>query len=325
MRIPGENMTEETPSGIVLVDKPEGMTSFSVTSRIRKIFGVKKAGHAGTLDPFATGLLAVAVGKSTRVLRYMENDRKSYRAVMVLGKITSTGDIEGEVVGGTMPDEKRHQELLSDDSSEIRNAVNEMVGEITQVPSVYSAIKINGRPAYDYARKGQNVEIPERKVTIYSIDVEDIWDEQGMIHVRMVVSCSKGTYIRTLCEDIGNRLQTGAYCESLRRLSCGAFSVEKALSLEEIEKRYGSGDSAFVVEEKEAMAELPDIPVSEKEARDLRNGKKLDFSVFRDRMEAVGAKPEDRVLALLDGCPVAVIYEEQSEDGLLIREERVFA
>ena len=317
-------MTEKTePCGIVLVDKPEGMTSFSVVSRIRKIFGIKKAGHAGTLDPFATGLLTVAVGKATRVLRYMEHDDKTYRAVMVLGKITSTGDIEGEAVGGKMPTKDEIEELSKDDWAKLRNAVSAMVGEITQVPSVYSAIKINGRPAYDYARKGQEVEIPPRKVTIFSINIDRIWEEVGTVKTEMTVHCSKGTYIRTLCEDIGNSLGFGAYCESLRRLSCGNFSLEDALTPDEIEKRYSSGNGAFVVEEIKAMSGLPKIEVSEKEAADLRNGKKLDFSVFKDRM---GNMEEGaRVLAVLQGTPVAVIYTENTDEGLLIREERVFA
>ncbi len=318
-------MTPQDPSGIVLVDKPAGITSFSVVSRIRKIFHTKKAGHAGTLDPFATGLLTVAVGKSTRVLRYMENDDKKYQAVMVLGKITSTGDIEGETIGGKMPTEEEFSELSANDYKKIRDAVMSMTGEITQIPSVYSAIKINGRPAYDYARKGQEVEIPPRKVTIFDIEVGEIYVEDGMIHVEMTVHCSKGTYIRTLCADIGNKLGTGAYCESLRRLACGSFPIEKALTLEEIEERYSSGDSAFVVEEAEAMAGLPKIMVTEKECRDLRNGKKLDFSVFKDRMEAVDAKPETRFLAIYEGSPVAVIYAEDSGEGKVIREERVFA
>ena len=318
-------MTPQDPSGIVLVDKPAGITSFSVVSRIRKIFHTKKAGHAGTLDPFATGLLTVAVGKSTRVLRYMENDDKKYQAVMVLGKVTSTGDIEGEVVGGKMPDEEEFTDLSKDNYKKIRDAVMSMVGEITQVPSVYSAIKINGRPAYDYARKGQEVEIPPRKVTIFDIEIWEIYVKDDMIHVEMTVHCSKGTYIRTLCEDIGTKLGTGAYCESLRRLACGSFSIEKALSLEEIEERYGSGDSAFVVEEVEAMSGLPKIDVTEKEARDLRNGKKLDFSIFMDRMEAVEGEPEGKVLAVLQGEPVAVIYAEDDGEGRIIREERVFA
>ena len=317
-------MTEKTePCGIVLVDKPEGMTSFSVVSRIRKIFGIKKAGHAGTLDPFATGLLSVAVGKATRVLRYMEHDDKTYRAVMVLGKITSTGDIEGEAVGGKMPTEAELKELSENDYSKLRSAVAAMVGEITQVPSVYSAIKINGRPAYDYARKGQEVEIPPRKVTIFSIDIDEIREEVGTVKTEMTVHCSKGTYIRTLCEDIGNSLGFGAYCESLRRLSCGNFSIDDALSIEEIEKRYSSGDSAFVVEEIKAMEGLPRIEVSSKEAADLRNGKKLDFSVFKDRMGDI--EEGDRVLAVFSGAPVAVIYSEKEDESLVIREERVFA
>ena len=317
-------MTEKTETcGIVLVDKPEGMTSFSVVSRIRKIFGIKKAGHAGTLDPFATGLLTVAVGKATRVLRYMEHDDKTYRAVMVLGKITSTGDIEGEVVGGKIPTDSELQDLSKDDYSRLRTAVQAMVGEITQVPSVYSAIKINGRPAYDYARKGQEVEIPPRKVTIFSIKIDRIWEEVGTVKTEMTVHCSKGTYIRTLCEDIGNSLGFGAYCEALRRLSCGSFSIDDALSIEEIEKRYGSGDSAFVVEEIKAMEGLSKIEVTDREAADLRNGKKLDFSVFKDRMGDI--EEGVRVLTVLAGAPVAVIYTEKEDESLVIREERVFA
>ncbi len=317
-------MTEKTETcGIVLVDKPEGMTSFSVVSRIRKIFGIKKAGHAGTLDPLATGLLTVAVGKATRVLRYMEHDDKTYRAVMVLGKITSTGDNEGEAVGGKMPTKEELSELSKDDYAKVKTAIKTMVGEITQVPSVYSAIKINGRPAYDYARKGQEVEIPPRKVTIFSIDIDRIWEEVGTVKTEMTVHCSKGTYIRTLCEDIGNSLGFGAYCESLRRLSCGNFSIDDALSIEEIEERYSSGDSAFVVEEIHAMADLPKIEVSSREAADLRNGKKLDFSVFRDRMGNI--EEGKRVLTVWEGAPVAVIYPEMTGEGLVIREERVFA
>ena len=318
-------MSDQAPCGIILVDKPEGMTSFSVTSRIKRIFGIKKAGHAGTLDPFATGLLAVAVGKATRVLRYMENDDKTYRAVMVFGKITSTGDTEGEVVGGKIPEGEELDDLKKNDFRKIREAVSSMQGEITQVPSVYSAIKINGRPAYDYARKGQSVEIPSRKVTIFSIDTGSIWEDEGLLHVEMTVHCSKGTYIRTLCEDIGRKLGTGAYCESLRRLSCGHFSVDDALTLEEIEKRYSAGEGAPVIEEEKAMSSLPRIEVTEKEASDLQNGKKLDFSIFKDRMKAIGTEPCDRVLTLFEGRPVAVVYAEESEGTMILREERVFS
>ena len=316
---------EADHSGILLVDKPEGMTSFAAVSRIRKILKTKKAGHAGTLDPFATGLLVIAVGKATRVLRYLEHDSKVYEAKMVLGTITSTGDKEGEPVGGRMPDETELLALEADDFAKVREAVLSMKGEITQVPSMYSAIKIAGRPAYDYARKGQEVEIPLRQVTIHEITIGSITETDGVISVEMTVSCSKGTYIRTLCEDIGNKLGFGAYCESLRRTRSGGFSIEEAYTLERIEEMESRGDSAFEKEEAEAMRGLPKIEVTKKEAADLRNGKKLDFAVFKDRMGSIGAEKETRVLAMCDGKPVAVIYEEESEGSSRIREERVFA
>ncbi len=312
-------------SGIILVDKPEGMTSFAVVSRVRKILNIKKAGHAGTLDPFATGLLVIAVGKATRVLRYMEHDSKVYRAVMELGRITSTGDKEGEVIGGKMPDEAGLQALCEDDYRKVREAVMSMKGEITQVPSMYSAIKIAGRPAYDYARKGQEVKIPERKVTIHDITIGRISVVEGTVQVEMTVFCSKGTYIRTLCEDIGEKLGYGAYCLALRRIRSGGFSIEEAYTLEKIEEMERSGNSAFAKEEVEAMRSLPRIEVDEKEAGDLRNGKKLDFSSYKDRMGNVGADIGTRVLAMCGNEIVAVIYEEETEESILIREERVFA
>ena len=313
-------------SGLILVDKPEGMTSFSVVSRIRRILGIKKAGHAGTLDPFATGLLTIAAGQSTRVLRYLEHDGKTYRATMGLGRITSTGDIEGETIGGRIPDDTERNALSETNYQQIKDAISSMVGEITQVPSAYSAIKIAGRPAYDYARKGQEVEIPSRKVTIHEILVHRIWEEEGEIRVDMTVSCSKGTYIRTLCEDIGQKLGWGGYCVALRRILSGAFDIENAYTLEAIEEMVKAGDRAFLMDEKEALSSLPSIVVSEREARDLRNGKKLDFYIFKDRMETIVEQdPDARVLALWEDRPVAVIYVEDQEGETLIREERVFA
>ncbi|MBR5974199.1 MAG: tRNA pseudouridine(55) synthase TruB [Clostridiales bacterium] len=311
-------------SGIVLVDKPEGMSSFAVVSRIRKILNIKKAGHAGTLDPFATGLLVIAVGRATRVLRYMENDSKVYRAVMVLGTITSTGDTEGEIIGGKKPDESELSALSEGDFGKVREAVMSMVGQITQVPSSYSAIKIAGRPAYDYARKGQEVKIPARQVTIHDITIGKITVEEGTIAVEMTVSCSKGTYIRTLCEDIGNALGFGAYCRSLRRLRSGEFTIDEACTLEKIEEMERSGNTSYARDEAEAMRTLPRIEVTKKEAQDMRNGKKLDFSCFKDRMGSVGAVENARVLAMCGGQMVAVIYEEETDGTILIREERVF-
>ncbi len=311
-------------NGIILIDKPEGITSFSVVSRLRKILQVKKIGHAGTLDPFATGLLTLAVGRATRVLRYMENYDKTYRATMVLGKKTSTGDPEGEVVGGKMPEEAERAALRENDFAMIRNAVSSMVGEITQIPSKYSAIKIAGRPAYDYARKGQEVTIPERKVTIFDIVVSEIREENETFYVDMTVSCSKGTYIRTLCEDIGDKLGYGAYCQNLRRLKSGQFEIGSAYTLEEIEKKVSEMDFSFLLSEDLALSGLPRIEVNGSEAKDIGNGKKLDFSPFKDRMIKVDdILNGQRVLACYADRPVAVIYVQEEQGKLQIREERV--
>ena len=312
-------------NGIILIDKPEGITSFSVVSRLRKILQVKKIGHAGTLDPFATGLLTLAVGRATRVLRYMENYDKIYQATMVLGKKTSTGDPEGEVVGGRMPVESERVALRENDHAMIRSAISSMVGEITQIPSKYSAIKIAGRPAYDYARKGQEVSIPERKVTIFDIVVSNIWEENETFYVDMTVSCSKGTYIRSLCEDIGEKLGYGAYCRNLRRLKSGRFEIVSAYTLDEIEKKASEGDFSFLLSEDLALAALPRIEVSASEAKDIGNGKKLDFSPFKDRMSKVDdILNGQRVLACYQECPVAVVYVQEDEQGILqLREERV--
>ena len=285
---------------------------------------MKKAGHAGTLDPFATGLLTIAVGRSTRVLRYMENFSKRYRATMFLGKKTETGDPEGEVVGGKMPTEEELLALRENDYRKIKDAVMSFVGEIEQIPSKYSAIKINGRPAYDYARSGQEVEIPVRKVTIDGIDILRIFEEEGTCLVEMEVSCSKGTYIRTLCEDIGEKLGFGAYCTALRRLSCGKYGIDSAFTLEEIEKMQNEGDESFFMDEMTALSDMPSIEVTQQEASDMGNGKKLDFCTFKDRMENIdGIRQGTRVLATFSDRAVAVIYVEDVDGTLIVREERV--
>lgn len=311
-------------NGIVLIDKPEGMTSFSVVSRLRKILNVKKIGHAGTLDPFATGLLTLAVGRATRVLRYMENYDKIYRATMVLGRKTSTGDPEGELIGGRMPDESEREALRADDFAVIRAVIASMTGNITQIPSKYSAIKIAGRPAYDYARKGQDVAIPERHVTIFAITVESIREENETFAVDMTVSCSKGTYIRTLCEDIGEKLGFGAFCSSLRRLKSGQFEIGSSFSLETVEKMASEEDFSFLLPEELALTSLARIQLDLSEAREIGNGKKLDFSSFKDRMRDIeGILDGVRVLACFQERPVAIIYVSEEQGKLQIREERV--
>jgi tRNA pseudouridine55 synthase len=209
---------------ILLVDKPAGITSFGVVARIRRRLSEQlgkkaKVGHTGTLDPFATGLMIIVTGKECRnAMNYSKLD-KEYEATFHLGQTSSTGDPEGELtdVSATIPAEDA-----------VKAALEQFTGEITQRPPMFSAIKINGRRAYDLARKGEVVEMPERQVTIYSLELLEY--TYPNVHIRVHVS--SGTYIRTLAEDIGKVLGTGAYCSELRRTKVGEWSVVGALAIE---------------------------------------------------------------------------------------------
>lgn len=211
-------------NGMILVDKPAGITSFGVVARVRRRLSEQigkkaKVGHTGTLDPFATGLMLIVTGKECRnAMSYSKLD-KEYEAVIRLGQTSSTGDPEGELtdVSTDVPSKEA-----------IEAALEPFKGEITQTPPIYSAIKINGRRAYDLARKGEAVEIPTRQVTVYSLEL--ISYEYPNVLVRAHVS--SGTYIRSLAEDIGALLQTGAYCAELRRTKVGEWSVADAEAIE---------------------------------------------------------------------------------------------
>lgn len=208
---------------MILIDKPAGISSFGVVAKVRgklkQEFGHKvKVGHTGTLDPFATGLLILLSGKNTKKSNDFLKLDKVYEAVIRLGYVSSTGDPEGEIV------KKNDRKIDIDEISEI---LRKFTGEIEQTPPKFSAIKINGQRAYKLARKGANFEMPSRKVKIYKIEILDY--QYPMLKIR--VHCSSGTYIRTLAEDIGEALNTGAYCLELRRLKIGEFDVKNAQKL----------------------------------------------------------------------------------------------
>ena len=209
--------------GILLIDKPAGLTSFGVVARIKRVLreqaGRKvKVGHTGTLDPFATGLMILCVGKETKnAMTYTKHD-KVYEATYHLGQVSSTGDPEGELTD--VSDKKPTK-------GEIESTIAKFTGEITQVPPIYSAIKIGGRRAYDLARKGEEVEIPERKVTVYEYELLDY----AYPEVKVRVHVSSGTYVRTLAADLGQALGVGAYCTQLRRTQIAEFSVQNAQKL----------------------------------------------------------------------------------------------
>lgn len=212
-------------NGILIVDKKKGKTSFDVIRDVRKQYNIKKVGHIGTLDPMATGVLPILLGECTKLSDYLINHDKQYIAVLKLGKKTTTGDSEGEII-----EEKEVPSL----SKEILNEViSKFIGEIEQIPPMYSAIKINGEKLYNLARQGKEVERKPRKVKIYSIDNIKIQKDE----IEFRVECSKGTYIRTLCEDIAESMHTCGYMKSLRRTRVGEFSlndVGRCISIEEV-------------------------------------------------------------------------------------------
>ena len=208
--------------GVIIIDKPAGKTSHDVVSEVKKILGVKKAGHTGTLDPMVTGVLPVCLNEATKLAGFLTGEDKEYLSTMLLCVKTDTLDIEGKIIS-------QSDNFVTEE--EIRAAMAQMVGTIKQVPPAYSAVKHCGKPLYKWARKGVLLEMEPREVKIHSIVIEDI----SFPHVTFRVVCSKGTYIRTLCSDVGDLLGLGACLCSLRRLKSGYFSEEMAVSLNNYE------------------------------------------------------------------------------------------
>ena len=214
--------------GIIVVNKEQDYTSFDVVAKLRGILKQKKMGHTGTLDPMATGVLPVCLGAGTKLCDMMTDSKKIYRAVMLLGKDYDTEDVTGELLA---------EAEVNVTEEEIRNVLPEFIGEIEQLPPMYSAVKVNGKKLCDYARAGKEVERKPRKVTIYDIEIEEI----TLPLVTMKVSCSKGTYIRTLCREIGEKLGCHGCMQSLVRIYTGGFTIEEAKTIDEIEKYRDEG------------------------------------------------------------------------------------
>lgn len=230
-------------NGILLLIKPTNMTSFDVVAWLRKITGIKKIGHAGTLDPAACGLLPVCIGKATRTLAWFSEFDKVYRVEMVLGITTDTYDKEGYIL---------KENPVKIDNSLIESVISEFTGKIEQTPPMYSAVRVKGKRLYELARKGIEIERKARMVTISHIDILDIKNEGPHPVVRFDVKCSKGTYMRSLCNDIGLKLGCGAYMSFLIRTRVGPFALSDAATLEETEKRFKEGDI-------ETLIHAPDI------------------------------------------------------------------
>jgi len=289
-------------SGILLVDKPTGPTSHGVVSATRKALGLKKVGHAGTLDPMASGLLTLGIGPGTKLLTYLVGADKRYLATIRLGQSSSTDDAEGE-----LSEIAPANELEGIADEQIHAGLHSMVGEIDQVPSSVSAIKVEGKRAYDRARAGEDVTLAARKVTIYSIAVGEIRRDETVLDVQVDVHCSSGTYIRAIARDLGQKLGVGGHLTALRRTTVGPFDVEDALDVDDIaaDKLMSLADVARQV--------MPSVNVTAAQTVELGHGK----TIF---LEAPGGVGKDAPVAAVDptGRLVAIVSIESGRSRILV-------
>jgi tRNA pseudouridine55 synthase len=297
--------------GILNIHKPAGPTSFTVVSAVRRLTGEKKAGHAGTLDPAASGVLPVCLGKATRVAEYLMESPKTYRAEIEMGKTTDTYDSEGTVVT-----EKDASDIQR---SDVETALQSFLGEIRQVPPIYSALKQNGRPSYELARAGIEVRMQSRPVRVYSIDVLDWQPPVATVDV----TCGKGTYIRSLAHDLGQKLGCGAYMKSLVRRRYGVFSLDNAVTPEELGQAVARDDWYRLIHPPDSvLLHLDAVVVNDDTCMDIKNGRMVDLGPAGVRKEvseksAAGGKAPETVrcrVYTLDGRFAGVLrYEPRGE------------
>jgi tRNA pseudouridine55 synthase len=258
--------------GILIINKPKGRTSHDIVSKVKRIIG-NKVGHTGTLDPNATGVLPLLIGKGTLCSQYLIEHDKIYEVVLKLGIQTDTADSEGNVING--------KEVLISNLHEtnVTEVLKGFLGPQEQIPPIYSAIKVNGKKLYEYARRGQIVEIKPRQIEIYKCELKKINIEDK--EICFVVHCSKGTYIRSLCEDIAERLDTIGYMKELNRIKVGKFDIKQSITVEELEENITNDNfiSEHFISIEKAFSEVEAIIVTENRLKHLKNGVKLSFDL----------------------------------------------
>ena len=250
--------------GIIVINKEKGCTSHDIVYKIKKMFNTK-VGHTGTLDPNATGVLPILLGKGTKISKYLIEHDKEYEVVLQLGVKTTTADEEGEII--------EEKEVLKEslEQLEIERIIKSFIGKIKQMPPKYSAIKVNGKKLYEYARKGQEVEIKPREVEIYNIEITNIQKEKKQIEFK--VSCSKGTYIRTLCEDIAEKMRTVGYMKELKRTKVGNFNIKQAITLEQLQEK----ENIKIITIEEMFKDKEEIILEDSKIILLLNGVKMNM------------------------------------------------
>lgn len=290
-------------NGIVVVDKPAGISSAGVVARVKAILGAKKVGHAGTLDPFATGVLICCLNRATRLSRFLLQGDKSYEAELFLGIATDTQDATGAVI--------QHRDVAHIREEHVRETAARFVGTINQIPPVYSALKHRGTPLYKLARRGEAVEKPARPVRIRRLEIREV----NLPTVRFEVTCSAGTYVRTLCADMGRELGCGGHLKGLRRTASCGFSLDDAVGLEKLAECRNLGSLREpVISMNEALPFMPAVVAEEVAARKVQNGVALSSSDFPVHPALSGAgvfkvlDADGRLIAIVEGSPTADDY-----------------
>ena len=287
-------------NGVLLVDKPADWTSHDVVAKLRGVFGETRIGHAGTLDPMATGLLVVFLGRATKAVSFAEAREKRYIARLRLGVVTDTQDITGRVLA------QREQHVTR---SELEAALSAFRGEILQVPPMYSAIKVDGKRLYDVARCGGEVERAARPVTIHRLELIGSIDGDWLLDV----TCSKGTYIRTLCHDLGEKLGCGGIMTSLVRTSSGGFTLADCFTFEQIQQaRDENRFEELILPIERVFAKLPKLKLNEVQTRMYRNGVKLDLA----RVRNIRDDADDYAVYGFDGAFIGTALTDR-ENGIL--------
>ena len=265
--------------GVLIIDKPAGMTSHDVVARVRRIVGERRVGHTGTLDPFATGVLIVLVGKATRLAQFLSGSFKEYEAVIRLGFATDTGDVTGKPLAPVAEKANPWRK------EEVEAALASLCGEIEQVPPMYSAKKLGGKKLYELARRGEEVERKAVRVTIHALELTEDAPEvfppngEGTTDIQVRVACSAGTYVRTLAEDLGKRLGVGAHVVELRRTKAGSFALTEATTLEQLEDkvRHNSVDEVLVTPDI-ALEFMPCVSLNSLEVQRTHQGLPLKLA-----------------------------------------------
>lgn len=299
-------------NGVINVYKEKGFTSHDVVAKLRGILKTKKIGHTGTLDPDAEGVLPICIGNATKLCDLIMEKHKTYEAELVLGVATDTEDMTGNVI-------KKYDGIINIDKKQLEDVINSFVGEYMQIPPMYSAIKVNGKRLYEMAREGLEIERKPRNVHIYGIDILDISSSV----IKLVVNCGKGTYIRSLCRDIGEKLGVYGCMGYLLRTKTGIFELEESYRLSELQNICDSGklfSSDILIPTDEILCDYPKVHIIDKYEKLLKNGNPLSVEMFHDSERIENGQALYRVYS---GEKFMAVYRKNEKD-LVLKAEKMF-